>query len=260
LGKTEVSDDCQTEFTLTELGIDGGLAPEIRTKTIAATNAYVTLKNVAADFNNIFKHKYNPLKRVIPVVDKFEQIYSEQGTAALNAVVCPLKKCVEAVSNNAKMKRLANRNPLGKLPQSRKKLKRAVAAKVLEASMGQRAVFWNFTLKKANDAPAVDAAIEDSAEWIKYVNGLDIYVADSIGQNFVAGLIDGVTSAMSSSLSYERDVWQPGTKGEILMSNSSEKTLRFNGTTIVSDDNLYVDQADKKKVVARIRQLMLSFA
>lgn len=126
--------------------------------------------------------------------------------------------------------------------------------------MGQRAVFWNFTLKKANDAPAVDAAIEDSAEWIKYVNGLDIYVADSIGQNFVAGLIDGVTSAMSSSLSYERDVWQPGTKGEILMSNSSEKTLRFNGTTIVSDDNLYVDQADKKKVVARIRQLMLSFA
>ena len=263
-GKTEVKDECQINYVFEIDALLFDLDDAIKGDTITATNAFVTLKKTAEGFNDIFKHKYNPVKKAIPAVDKFEQIYSEQGKAALDDVNCLLKKLANEVINGTnRIKRMFN-NPgtlkVGMLSSSIKLMKRAATAKILEESMGKRSVFWNFTLKKANDAPAVDAAIEDSAEWIKYVNGLDIYVADSIGQNFVAGLVDGLTSAMSSSLSYERDVWQPGTKGEILMSNSSEKTLRFNGTTIVSDDNLYVDQADKKKVVARIRQLMLSFA
>ena len=263
-GKTEVKDECQINYVFEIDALLFDLDDAIKGETITATNAFVTLKKTAEGFNDIFKHKYNPVKKAIPAVDKFEQIYSEQGKAALDDVDCVLKKLAnEVINGTARIKRMFN-GP-GTLTVERftlatKKMKRAATAKILEESMGKRSVFWNFTLKKANDAPAVDAAIANSAEWIKYVNGLDIYVADSIGQNFVAGLVDGLTSAMSSSLSYERDVWQPGTKGEILMSNSSEKTLRFNGTTIVSDDNLYVDQADKKKVVARIRQLMLSFA
>ena len=126
--------------------------------------------------------------------------------------------------------------------------------------MGNLSTYWHFKLSKRDDGVNTDNAVNNGGEdWTAYINNIDIPVDDTAGSSIVAGLTTALLSSTKDKLSFEHDVWAPGTKGEILFANNTLETMKIVNQGFVSEKNMYVTQADKKKVVGRIRELLMSF-
>jgi hypothetical protein len=255
------------ELQINNLAFSDGVLEATKTNVknaiITACNYAVKLKAISNTFPTIYETKVSKVKKLVRM-DKMHREFADKakdvmdGESDLKTSVNKTKRYadntqtfIEAEGNEEVTRRVFKRR--GNF------IKRKLVSAVLESTMGNLASYWNFNISKINPNIGADAAVNDGGEtWTAYVNNIDIpeFPKDSA---FLAGLTEAFLESTKDKLSFEHDVWAPGTKGEILFSNDTSETKKIVGQGFVTEKNMYVTQADKKKVVGRIRELLISF-
>jgi hypothetical protein len=125
---------------------------------------------------------------------------------------------------------------------NKKVLKRKLAFQIFERARGNAAIFDSFKVKAANytkeglTAPTDTAAPFSDEDWAKYLSGFEFEKKDN-EEGFLASVVSGMKDSVMDSLEqvylFERSVWGPDAKGDILFSNTKDKTIKFedNGVT-----------------------------
>ena len=235
----------------------------VKNAIITACNCAVKLKAISNTFPTIYETKVSKVKKLVRM-DKMHREFADKakdvmdGASDLKTSVNKTKRYadntqtfIEVEGNEEVTRRVFKRR--GNF------IKRKLVSAVLESTMGNLASYWNFNISKINPAIGANTAVNNGGEdWTAYVNNIDIpeFPKDSA---FLAGLTDAFLESTKDKLSFEHDVWAPGTKGEILFSNDTSETKKIVGQSFVTEKNMYVTQIDKKKVVNRIRELLISF-
>ena len=256
------------ELQINNLAFSDGVLEATKTNVknaiITACNAAVKLKAVANGYPKIYETKVSKVKKLLHI-DKMHQLFAEKGQSVMT-VDCPMKETVDKTkqyTNNTKafIEMDVNAEGAKRVFQRRGNfIKRKLVSDVLEATMGSLSTYWHFKLSKRNDGVSANNAVDNGGEdWTAYINNIDIPVDDTAGSSILAGLTTALLSSTKDNLSLEHDVWAPGTKGEILFANNTLETMKIVNQGFVSEKNMYVTQADKKKVVGRIRELLMSF-
>ena len=265
-GTEEAAQELQMELTFRD-DVQENDKSNAKNTILKACNAAVELKKVSNTFDSIFATKVSSVKKLVRM-DKMHSLFEEKGKDAV-ASNTPLKTMVsytKQYSGNTKLS-VENNLQAEALTQELKgmgnHLKRLLVATILEDTMKSTSssvtTYWNLTVSKANAAIQAGPAVEAGGNtWVDYVNNIDIpeFMA---GNPILAGVVDALLGSTKEKLSFEHDVWAPGTKGEILFSNNTSETKKIVGQSFVTEKNMYVTQADKKKVVNRIRELLISF-
>lgn len=235
----------------------------VKNAIITACNRAVKLKAISNTFPTIYETKVSKVKKLVRM-DKMHREFADKaknvmdGDSDLKTSVNKTKQYanntqtfIEAEGNEEETRRVFKRR--GNF------IKRKLVSAVLESTMGNLASYWNFNISKINPNIGANDAVNNGGEdWTDYVNNIDIpeFPKDSA---FLAGLTEAFLESTKDKLSFEHDVWAPGTKGEILFSNDTSETKKIVGQSFVTEKNMYVTQVDKKKVVGRIRELLISF-
>lgn len=125
---------------------------------------------------------------------------------------------------------------------NKKVLKRKLAFQIFERARGNAAIFDSFKVKAANytkeglTAPTDTAAPFSDEDWAKYLSGFEFEKKED-KEGFLASVVSGMKDSVMDSLEqvylFERSVWGPDAKGDILFSNTKDKTIKFedNGVT-----------------------------
>lgn len=256
------------ELQINNLAFSDGVLEATKTNVknaiITACNAAVKLKAVANGYPKIYETKVSKVKKLLHI-DKMHQLFAEKGQSVMT-VDCPMKNTVDKTkqyTNNTKAFIEMDVNAEGAKRVFRGRgnfIKRKLVSDVLEATMGSLSTYWHFKLSKRDDGVSANNAVNNGGnDWTAYINNIDIPVDDTAGSSILAGLTTALLSSTKDNLSLEHDVWAPGTKGEILFANNTLETMKIVNQGFVSEKNMYVTQADKKKVVGRIRELLMSF-
>lgn len=235
----------------------------VKNAIITACNRAVKLKAISNTFPTIYETKVSKVKKLVRM-DKMHREFADKakdvmdGESELKTSVNKTKRYADNTQTFIEAE--GNEEVTRRVFKSRGNfIKRKLVSAVLESTMGNLASYWNFNISKINPAIGANAAVNDGGEaWTAYVNNIDIpeFPKDSA---FLAGLTEAFLESTKDKLSFEHDVWAPGTKGEILFSNDTSETKKIVGQGFVAEKNMYVTQADKKKVVGRIRELLISF-
>lgn len=255
------------ELQINNLAFSDGVLEATKTNVknaiITACNCAVKLKAISNTFPTIYETKVSKVKKLVRM-DKMHREFADKakdvmdGASDLKTSVNKTKRYadntqtfIEVEGNEEVTRRVFKRR--GNF------IKRKLVSAVLESTMGNLASYWNFNISKINPNIGANDAVNNGGEdWTDYVNNIDIpeFPKDSA---FLAGLTEAFLESTKDKLSFEHDVWAPGTKGEILFSNDTSETKKIVGQGFVAEKNMYVTQADKKKVVGRIRELLISF-
>lgn len=265
-GTEEAAQELQMELTFQD-DVQENDKNNAKNTILKACNAAVELKKVSNTFDSIFATKVSRVKKLVRM-DKMHSLFEEKGKDAVktNSVLKTMVSYTKQYSGNTKMIVEINQQAEAltqELKSMGNRLKRQMVATILEDTMKSTSssvtTYWNLTVSKKDATIQAGPAIENGGNtWVAYVNNIDI--PEFMANNpILAGLTEAFLESTKGKLSFEHDVWAPGTKGEILFSNDTSETKKIVGQSFVTEKNMYVTQVDKKKVVNRIRELLISF-